>query len=141
MVIKKIDPNGRGKWTTNNSGQRVYYVPDRRYNYLRGRMYREDGSSHSSYWDPAGNCFVATAVYGDRNAPQVELLRGFRDNVLIRSSLGRSLVDFYYSGSGEKTANFIKEHLPSAIPVIRRGLDTLVKRYSAQGIKKPTPTN
>jgi len=77
-------------------------------------------------------CFVATAVYGDSNAPQVQTLREFRDRVLMESDIGRLLVDFYYSGAGRKTADFIKNHLPSTIPAIRRGLDFLVEKYSAQ---------
>lgn len=79
-----------------------------------------------------GDCFVATAVYGSRDAPQVRTLREFRDNVLMQSPAGRTFVDFYYSGAGKRTADFITEYLPSAIPVIRTGLDALVKRYSAQ---------
>jgi hypothetical protein len=75
------------------------------------------------------DCFVATAVYGDINAPQVQALRDFRDNVLMNNKMGRAFVNFYYSGAGEKTANFIKEHLPSAISPIRKGLDTLVEKY------------
>ena len=77
-------------------------------------------------------CFVATAVYGNRNAPQVSTLREFRDSILMRSGLGRAFVDFYYSGAGRKTADFVREHLPSTIPVLRRGLDALVQRYSQQ---------
>jgi hypothetical protein len=75
-------------------------------------------------------CFVATAVYGDQYAPQVNALRGFRDEVLKKNALGRALVDFYYSGAGKSTAYFIKKHMPSSIPVIRKGLDALVERYS-----------
>jgi len=79
-----------------------------------------------------GECFVATAVYGNRNTPEVQTLRDFRDNVLMRSSIGRLFVDFYYSGAGKRTANFIRECLPSTIPIIRKGLDVLVERYSTQ---------
>ena len=78
------------------------------------------------------SCFVATVVYGDINAPQVEALRGFRDNVLMQSELGKTFVNFYYSGAGEKTANLIKKHLPSTIPSIRKGLDALIERYSTK---------
>lgn len=74
-------------------------------------------------------CFIATAVYGDINAPQVQTLRDFRDNLLMETELGRRLVEFYYSGAGEKTANFIKNKIPSAIPAIRRGLDYLLNNY------------
>jgi len=78
------------------------------------------------------DCFVATAVYGNRNAPQVETLREFRNNVLMQNTAGRAFVDFYYSGAGKRTAEFIREYLPSTIPAIRKGLDALVERYSAQ---------
>ena len=77
-------------------------------------------------------CFVATAVYGNSEVPQVQVLRNFRDTVLMEHPVGRKFVDFYYSGAGKRTADFISEHLPSAIPLIRRGLDVLVERYSAQ---------
>lgn len=79
----------------------------------------------------ASDCFVAATVYGDENASQVQTLREFRDNVLSKSDLGKAFINFYYSGAGKKTADFIKKHLPSSIPVIRKGLDTLVERYSA----------
>ncbi|MFH0870693.1 MAG: CFI-box-CTERM domain-containing protein [archaeon] len=79
------------------------------------------------------DCFVATAVYGNINAPQVEVLRQFRDNVLANSSFGRAFINFYYSGSGEKTAKFIEKHLPSTIPILRKSLDVLVRIYSPQG--------
>ena len=97
------------------------------YNLLSGEY--KDGEKGILDGDP---CFVATAVYGDNNAPQVQILREFRDKVLMESNIGRSFVNFYYSGAGRKTANFIKNQLPSTIPAIRRGLDLLVERYSAQ---------
>jgi hypothetical protein len=77
-------------------------------------------------------CFIATAVYGDKDAPEVETLRQYRDNVLMQSTPGRAIVDFYYSGAGKKAADFIKENMPGAIPTIRKGLDLLVENYSRQ---------
>lgn len=41
-------------------------------------------------------CFVATAVYGDYDHPQVLRLRAFRDTRLKDSSLGRWFIRFYY---------------------------------------------
>lgn len=78
------------------------------------------------------DCFIATAVYGDQNAPQVETLRQYRDNVLKESTLGRRFISFYYSGAGKKAAELIKTKLPSAIPVIRQGLDKIVERYERE---------
>jgi len=74
-------------------------------------------------------CFIATAVYGDINAPEVQTLREFRDSVLMNSDLGRRIVDWYYGGVGERIAEFIRTQTPCTIPVIRRGLDYLVNQY------------
>jgi len=74
------------------------------------------------------SCFIATAVYGDVEAPQVKTLRKFRDEKLSKSKLGRAAINFYYSGFGKKTAKYIQENFPSSIPVIRKGLDYLVKK-------------
>lgn len=46
-----------------------------------------------------GGCYVATSVYGDYDAPQVRVLRRWRDQVLSRSPLGRSFIRFYYATS------------------------------------------
>ncbi|NLX30815.1 MAG: prepilin-type N-terminal cleavage/methylation domain-containing protein [Deltaproteobacteria bacterium] len=41
-------------------------------------------------------CFVATAAWGDGHHPMVELLREFRDDVLLKAEPGISLVRLYY---------------------------------------------
>ena len=76
-----------------------------------------------------GDCFVATAVYEDVNAPQVKTLREIRDQVLMNNYLGEKFVKFYYSGAGKQIANFVNEQLPSTKPVIRKGLDIIVNNY------------
>lgn len=42
-------------------------------------------------------CFIATAVYGDYDHPQVLKLRHFRDSTLRKTLLGRCFISFYYS--------------------------------------------
>lgn len=76
----------------------------------------------------ASACYIATMVYGDYNHPQVVALRGFRDNTLRNSVLGRAFIRFYYQNSpawvekmqGKKTINSI----------IRTILDKFINIYN-----------
>ncbi len=43
-----------------------------------------------------GGCFIATAVYGSYSAPEVKILRNYRDEVLLKTKIGKLFVDFYY---------------------------------------------
>jgi hypothetical protein len=54
-------------------------------------------------------CYIATAAYGSYLDPHVDALRGFRDSVLMKSAIGRELVQFYYRTS-PPVAAFIARH-------------------------------
>jgi putative Ig domain-containing protein/HYDIN/CFA65/VesB family protein len=56
-----------------------------------------------------GGCFIATAAYGSYLDPHVMALRHFRDNVLLKSSLGTAFVKLYYRTS-PPIAEFIRQH-------------------------------
>ncbi len=81
----------------------------------RNRKYQEEKSSEKSSTSPSkptvkeaeGNCFIATATYGTYEHPNVLIFRGFRDRVLLNSSLGRIFVNNYYKIS------------PSLAPVVK----------------------
>ncbi len=62
-------------------------------------------------------CFIATAAYGSYASPSVKILRKFRDQILLKTSLGRKIVGAYYKFS------------PAIARVIRRsgGLRWLVR--------------
>ncbi|MFH1917418.1 MAG: CFI-box-CTERM domain-containing protein [Nanoarchaeota archaeon] len=81
---------------------------------------------HKCDWE-SDDYFIATAVYGDKYAPEVDTLREFRDEVLTKHALGRAFVQVYYSEFGKKTARFLSEQLPGTIPLIKKGLDELVR--------------
>jgi len=44
----------------------------------------------------SSGCFIATAAYGSPVAEQLDVLRGFRDGVLLESGAGSQFVDLYY---------------------------------------------
>ena len=58
--------------------------------------------------DPWDYCFIATAAYGTPAAQEIDILRGFRDEVLLECGPGRAFVDFYYANS-PPVADFIAE--------------------------------
>jgi uncharacterized repeat protein (TIGR02543 family) len=57
--------------------------------------------------EPSGGyCFIATAAYGTTTAEQIDVLREFRDVVLLESTLGSQFVTLYYQLS-PPVADFI----------------------------------
>jgi len=54
-------------------------------------------------------CFIATAAYGTATAEQLDVLRAFRDQVLLQSASGSQFVAWYYQAS-PPVADFISEN-------------------------------
>ncbi len=59
--------------------------------------------------DPLTGCFIATAAYGTDSAVQIDILREFRDTVLMPNRLGAGFVSLYYRTS-PPIAGFISGH-------------------------------
>lgn len=55
-----------------------------------------------------GCCYVATAVYGSYDCPEVWTLRRYRDSYLLERPLGRLFVKLYYAVSPKFIAIFGK---------------------------------
>ena len=65
-------------------------------------------------------CFVATAAFGDYNAPEVVYLSTFRDESLSQSLLGRGFIRTYYAISPRFAAIIAKSDFLRA--VVRKGV-------------------
>jgi hypothetical protein len=73
---------------------------------------------------PDEGCFIATAAYGFYSAPQVRVLRDFRDQYLLTNLPGRAFVHWYYRHS-PPAAHYISNH-PGWKALVRAALLPLV---------------
>jgi len=69
---------------------------------------------------PNKGCFIATAAFGFYSAPQVQVLREFRDRYLMTNPPGRAFVHWYYQ-YGPTGAAFLNAH-PWLKPAVRAAL-------------------
>ena len=77
-------------------------------------------------------CYVATAVYGSYDCPQVWVLRRFRDFSLRRHALGRLFIRGYYAVSPKLVTRFGDSTRLRAI--CRKWLDAFVLRLKQAGV-------
>jgi len=71
-------------------------------------------------------CYIATAVYGDQDAWQVEKFRQYRDNCLNNYFIGRIFICIYYLVSPSLVSLFKNVKIVNAFT--RKLLDNLVER-------------
>lgn len=75
-----------------------------------------------------GGCFVATAVFETSDCLELETLRRFRDERLLKTFLGRLFVQAYYR-FGPSLAGFVKRR-SMLKRVVRRALEAFCDRLS-----------
>lgn len=78
-------------------------------------------------------CYIATAVYGSYDCPQVWVLRRFRDQILEKYGWGRAFIRFYYAVSPKMAVYFGKNRLLRKNG--RHLLDRLVKILEKRGME------
>jgi hypothetical protein len=80
---------------------------------------------------PKGGCYVATAVYGSYDCPEVWVLRRWRDNHLATTTSGRQFIRFYYRVSPTVVQAVGNQRWFSR--AVHRPLDRFVARLRAAG--------
>lgn len=82
----------------------------------------------------ASGCYVATAVYGSYDCPEVWVLRRWRDSVLLSTAFGRGTVRAYYHVSPHLVRKIGHRHAFSAL--VRPILDAFVRRLRDSGVSE-----
>ena len=95
-------------------------------------IYGDVLSSKSTDFDKTGGCYVATAVYGSYDCPQVWTLRRYRDDILAKNRCGRIFIRTYYAISPTLVKRFGKTNWFRNM--WKPKLDRLVNRLNAEGI-------
>ena len=85
------------------------------------------------YGKSDSGCYVATAVYGSYNCPQVWTLRRFRDNTLDATWYGRAFIKTYYAISPTLVKWFGETSWFKRL--WRKPLDKLVARLKNNGVE------
>lgn len=115
-------------------GQRM--TPEQQRSAAKGRrahqQYYLEGLAAAAERGVDWRCFVATCLFGEE-AWQTIALRRYRDEVLLRTQLGRHLVAAYYEVSPRMCR--ILRGLPWMQPVVRKLVDVLASaaRRRARG--------
>ena len=83
--------------------------------------------------EKSGGCYVATAVYGSYDCPQVWTLRRFRDYTLAKTWYGRAFIRSYYAISPTLVKWF--GHTEWFKALWRGRLDKMVTKLNSDGVK------
>lgn len=122
--------------TLSKYGRRaVQYAPkDKKEQYMAVTAPEEDfiESLRSGKFDKksggGSGCYIATAVYGSYNCPEVVSLRRYRDDYLAERRWGRAFIRFYY-----RVSPFLAKHIDPHSRLgrsVRAFLDKKVKKLS-----------
>ncbi|MDH3973063.1 MAG: cytochrome C [Deltaproteobacteria bacterium] len=99
----ELDGPGYVLFATNHLS--YYTVADSTVEAASGASTLSGGSSSGG----KGFCFIATAAYGSYEEGHVQVLRDFRDQILLTNAPGTAFVDFYYKHS-PPMADWIAKH-------------------------------
>ena len=113
----------------------LYGSLDKKLGRFNLNLYRKALSTRLKQYYPAGTklpgengCYIATAVYGSYDCPEVWVLRRYRDNTLSSSIFGRIFIRLYYAisptlvklfGNSNWFQSFWKSHLDKKVRYLK----------------------
>ena len=101
--------------------------------YMDGTEETINGSDVQITAGGGGGCYVATAVYGSYDCPQVWTLRRYRDYTLAETWYGRAFIRTYYALSPTLVKWF--GHTEWFKKMWKGKLDRMVSSLNAEGVK------
>ncbi len=118
----------------------LYSIPTPNYSiyasstqYVINWIFRRRGVSNGGQTSSGGGCYVATAVYGSYDCPQVWTLRRYRDYTLAETWYGRAFIHTYYAVSPTLVKWFGNTDWFKKLWHPR--LDRMVERLNAEGVE------
>ena len=94
---------------------------------------RRSSRRSDSRGDRSDGCYIATAVYGSYDCPEVWTLRRFRDEVLRASVIGRLFIRSYYAVSPGLVRHIGSKSLFQK--TVKRVLDSFVSHLNKAGFR------
>ena len=94
---------------------------------------RRNSRRSSTSGSSSDGCYIATAVYGSYDCPEVWTLRRFRDEVLRASVLGRLFIRSYYAVSPGLVRHIGSKSLFQK--TVKRVLDSFVSHLKKAGFR------
>lgn len=113
-----LDIAADGNWTIDIEGEE--------YTEKEAQAENEKTSNNTTSSSETEGCFIATAAYGTELAPEIDILRDFRDQFLLENHMGSKFVNLYYDKSPQM-ADYIAERPVLKSLVKNAGVEPLVK--------------
>lgn len=96
-TLYEIDDNGQIRFREETECSQTSRTLNQVSRFLFARMDSYDNVPPSE--PNSGGCYIATAVYGSYDCPEVWILRRFRDYSIAKSVCGRLFIKLYYTVS------------------------------------------
>ena len=138
---KKYGVYSSGLWEAaiDHHNKYLQFLADKPINITKMQSYGEKIKKYKAEYalpefnTSSGGCYIATAVYGSYDCPEVWTLRRFRDYTLAETVFGRAFIKVYYATSPTLVRWFGKSALFNKM--WRTPLDKLVATLNTKGVQ------